>query len=88
MTGAASSVETLGLMGPAPRATIRIEMALPQELIDAVTVALDREALEVDIAKRAHLLAATRRTVDGWLRGRITTPQAVALLLRHTAPLA
>jgi hypothetical protein len=75
-------------MGPPAGATIRIEMALPQELIDAVSAALDREAVELDIAKRAHLLASTRRTVDGWLRGRLTTPQAVALLLRRSAPLA
>lgn len=55
-------------------------MALPQELLDAIANALDREASASDVEQRARLLAATRTTIEEWLRGRLTTEEAVALL--------
>jgi len=80
MTGDGPDVERPGLRAAPRRRTIPNEMALPQELVEAVSFALDREASELDVAKRAHMLAATRRAVDAWLRGRLSTAQAVAEL--------
>jgi hypothetical protein len=60
-------------------------MALPPELLDAVAKALDREASASDVGQRARLLAATRTTIEEWLRGRLTTEEAVALLRTATA---
>lgn len=53
---------------------------LPPELVAAVESALQRERGEADVEKRAHMQMGIRAALDGWLRGRISTPQAVLLL--------
>ena len=55
-------------------------MPLPEELLDAVGAALDRDAQQVDLRERARLLALARTAVDAWPCGRITTTEAIALL--------
>jgi hypothetical protein len=57
-------------------------MAVPRELVAAVAQAYDRELTEPDGGRRAELLALTRRILDGWLRGSVSTPDAVAALAR------
>ena len=53
---------------------------LPPELVTAVASALERERGETDAEKRAQIQTSIRAAVDGWLRGRVTTAQAVLLL--------
>jgi hypothetical protein len=55
-------------------------MAVPRELWAAVTQAHDRELGEVDEVRRVELHARTMRTLDAWLRRRVTTADAVAAL--------
>ncbi len=59
---------------------------MPSELMEAVTNALEREAAERDVEKRAQLLTATRATIEAWTRGRLTTEQAVLLIRLAAAP--
>ena len=54
--------------------------ALPKELVDAVEAALQRERGEVDPEARERIQANIRASLDGWLRKRMTTEQAVLLL--------
>ncbi|HEY8039958.1 MAG TPA: hypothetical protein VIF15_09205 [Polyangiaceae bacterium] len=55
-------------------------MPLPDELVEAVTQAFDREMRELDMGVRAQMLARTRGTLDSWLHGTISTSDAVAAL--------
>lgn len=52
----------------------------PQELIEALAAALERERDERDAEKRARILAGARAALDAWRRGRMTTAQAVLLV--------
>lgn len=54
--------------------------ALPRELVDAMAAALERERGEVDPAAKERIQAEVRAALDGWLRKRVTTAQAVLLL--------
>jgi hypothetical protein len=55
-------------------------MLLPGELLDAAAEALDAEAREISLARRARMLAWTRATLTQWRSGVLTTEQAVARL--------
>jgi hypothetical protein len=61
-----------------------MDMAVPRELRAAVTQAHDRELGEGNEARRAELHARTMRTLDAWLRRRVTTADAVAVLCATT----
>ena len=52
----------------------------PQELVEALACALERERAEGDAQKRARIVAGARAAVDAWRRGRMTTAQAVLLV--------
>jgi hypothetical protein len=53
---------------------------VPDELVEAIDAALACEAEETDVHARARLLARTRSALDDWLRGRMTTAEAVDAL--------
>jgi hypothetical protein len=53
---------------------------LPGELVEAVAAALEQERREVDAEARERIQAGVRATLDGWMRKRVTTAQAVLLL--------
>ena len=55
-------------------------MPVPDELVEAIDAALACEAEETDVHARAKLLARTRAALEDWLRGRMTTAQAVDAL--------
>jgi DNA-binding transcriptional regulator YiaG len=59
-------------------------MTLPCELLDAIAVALEREATEHDVGQRAQLLTVARATLEAWKRGRLTTHEAAVLLRTMT----
>ena len=63
-----------------PPSGIRARPHLPGDLIDAVASALEREALESDVDVRAELLARVRQVLDAWLRGALTTDEAIDVL--------
>jgi hypothetical protein len=63
-----------------PPSGIRARPNLPGDLIDAVASALEREALESDVDVRAELLARVRQVLDTWLRGALTTEEAIDVL--------
>jgi hypothetical protein len=53
---------------------------LPDELVDAIAAALDREAAEADVGARSRLLAGTRIAIESWLDGSASTAQTVGSL--------
>jgi hypothetical protein len=53
---------------------------LPAELLDAIGRVLDDESNERDSQRRAQLLAVVRATVDRWLRGEVSTADALTML--------
>jgi hypothetical protein len=53
---------------------------LPDDLVEAIAAALDRESLEPDLLARARLLAGTRSAIKAWLDGVASTPQTVRAL--------
>ena len=55
-------------------------MPVPDELVEAIDAALACEAEETDVDARAKLLATTRSALEDWLRGRMTTAEAVDAL--------
>lgn len=55
-------------------------MPVPDELVEAIDAALACEAEETDLNARAKLLATTRSALEDWLRGRMTTAEAVDAL--------
>jgi hypothetical protein len=57
-------------------------------LLDAVVIALEAEAVEPDPEKRLVILRATRSTLEAWKRERVTTEEAISMLLgvRPNAP--
>jgi hypothetical protein len=59
---------------------IGFAVPIPDELVEAIDAALACEAEETDVDARAKLLANTRSALEDWLRGRMTTAQAVDLL--------
>jgi hypothetical protein len=56
---------------------------VPDELVEAIDAALAHEAEETDVHARAKLLASTRSALEDWLRGRMTTAEAVHALESH-----
>jgi hypothetical protein len=60
-------------------------VSLPDELLQAVVATLDRERRETDRARRFLLLRWTRRTLEAWNRGALSTEEAVTSLLRVTS---
>jgi hypothetical protein len=48
--------------------------------VEAIDAALASEAEETDVHARAKLLARTRSALEDWLRGRMTTAEAVEAL--------
>jgi hypothetical protein len=55
-------------------------MPLPEELVEAIGRLLDDESNERDSRRRAELLAIVRGTVDRWMRGELSTHDALARL--------
>jgi hypothetical protein len=53
---------------------------LPDELVEAIAAALDREAVETDFIARAELLNGTRTAIQAWLEGSASTVQTVRTL--------
>lgn len=53
---------------------------LPPELVEAVASALECERDEIDAERRERIQSTIRASIDGWLRGRMTTERAVLLL--------
>lgn len=54
--------------------------APPQELVEALASALERERGENDAQNRARILTRARAAIEAWRRGRVTTAQAVLLV--------
>jgi hypothetical protein len=56
------------------------------KLLEAVSRALDWEACQSDPSKRQAMLAVIRCTVDEWMRGQVTTEQAVTVISSTLGP--
>ena len=55
-------------------------VGVPEELVDAVGAALDREASEPSPEVRAELLSRTRDALERWIEGSLSTSQALEAL--------
>lgn len=59
---------------------ILARVPLPDELVDAIAAALDREAAEMDLGARGRLLAGTRTAIESWVDGSASTAETVGSL--------
>ncbi len=61
-------------------------MLPPDELLDALDAALERESHETDFGARGQMLSAARGTMAAWLHGDLTTFEAIEELRRLRSP--
>lgn len=59
---------------------------LPTDLVDAIALVLECEALEPDLVARAELLSRTHEILREWLAGTVSTDEAVGRLTADVDP--